>query len=586
MNAAELVGLIAHFDRSWDKLRRNLVYQHGTGLEGTVFGEQDPIALMKAAVACRRQVVDAMLDEVVDDLCAAATGEFVRDPTSRTRYRIEAGAVSARWDVIAIGSSNPTSDYDISFNFSGDSMRETDAVETFNQRFIARFGAPSGEFFDTNTYTAGFMTSIEGIKLSKPRIGGGFDGLRRHKAEIDELQLALSLAPVRHYFAGRWPEARQTMQDGALEFVAWFVGESRQPSSQPGDVVELHLSKRSPAEHPIDDSLAGRLHEMIRNTLPKVTIYLNQLETSVAQLVDRAAASSLVPAGIRGDQRETCARDRLYEMSLRLGAERIGRRTHISDPDAYADATTGIVAAVGVSNIFANEAYYSEGPLYQVGPFGPRDIFTRKHILQGVLMNIGYKLLHTNHEEASIAERLSAAPPVPDDLVQSWFAGAKYGGRILSLLRPFENMYGQYVGKDAAVYWSCWQYLDAERLLPSLEIDEAIVAEIKNGPAGESADYSAISALTTTVLERRLSSIANIEAQLLRLAGITMGATYLSKAIELTSRADLADDVQPWFESSTAPPGFYFADVFRQIREALPPAVLGVNGEQASAELT
>jgi len=69
-------------------------------------------------------------------------------------------------------------------------------------------------------------------------------------------------------------------------------------------------------------------------------------------------------------------------------------------------------------------------------------------------------------------------------------------------------------------------------------------------------------------------------------AGITMGATYLSKAIELTSRADLADDVQPWFESSTAPPGFYFADVFRQIREALPPAVLGVNGEQASAELT
>ena len=169
---------------------------------------------MKAAVACRRQIVDAMLDEVVDALCAAANAQFVRDKTSKARYRIEAGAVSARWDVIAIGSSNPTSDYDVSFNFSGDSPRETEAVARFNQRFIDRFGAPSGEFFDTNAYTVGFMTSIEGIKVSKPRVGAPFDGLRRHKAEIDELQLALSLAPVRQYRGARWPDALQAMQAG------------------------------------------------------------------------------------------------------------------------------------------------------------------------------------------------------------------------------------------------------------------------------------------------------------------------------------------------------------------------------------
>ena len=198
-------------------------------------------------------------------------------------------------------------------------------------------------------------------------------------------------------------------------------------------------------------------------------------------------------------------------------------------------------------------------------------------------MNIGYKLLHTNPEAASIAERLSAAPPVPDDLVQSWYAASKYGGRILTLLRPFENMYGQYVGKDAAVYWSCWRYLDAEGLLPALEMDEAIVAEIKNGPAGETADYPAISALMTTVLERRLSSIVNIEPQLLRLAGITVGATDLAKAIELTSRADLADDVQPWFESSTTPPGSYFIDVFRDISEASPLSALSVRGHTGEA---
>ena len=566
MNSDELVGLISHFDLSWHKLRQNLVYEGGTGLDSTAFSGQNPIAVMKAAVACRRQIVDAMLDEVVDALCAEANAPFVRDKTSKARFRIEAGAVTARWDVIAIGSSNPTSDYDVSFNFSGDSPRETEAVARFNQRFIDRFGAPSGEFFDTNAYTVGFMTSIEGIKVSKPRVGAPFDGLRRHKAEIDELQLALSLAPVRQYCGARWPDALQAMQKGAMDFVASFVNQSRLPPAHPRDVLELHQSKRSPAEHPIEDALANPLYEKISSTLGKVAIYVEQLETSVAQLVHEAAASSLVPSGIRDDQRDTCARDRLYEMSLRACAERIARRAPlISDADAYATATTEIVAAVGVSNIFANEAYYSEGPLYHVGPFGPQDIFTRKHIQQGVLMNIGYKLLHTNHEAASLAERLSAAPPIPADLVQSWFAGAKYGGRILSLLRPFENMFGQYVGKDAAVYWSSWQYVGDEELLEVLEIDEAIVAEIKKGPAGETADFPAISDLMKTVLERRLHSIGDIEEDLFRLAGITIGATYLSKAIELTTRPDLADDLQPWLESSTHPPGSFFTDVFSQL---------------------
>jgi hypothetical protein len=269
----------------------------------------------------------------------------------------------------------------------------------------------------------------------------------------------------------------------------------------------------------------------------------------------------------------------LYERSLRLCAERIAQRTSITDADAYAAATTEIVAAVGVSNMFANEAYYSEGALYHVGPFGPQDIFTRKHILQGVLMNIGYKLLHTNHEAVSIAERVSAAPPVPDDLIQSWYAASKYGGRILSLLRPFENMYGQYVGKDAAVYWSCWRYLEAGGLLATLEMDEAIVAEIKKAPPGETADYPAIAEMMKAVLERRLSSIANVEQQVLQVAGVAIGAMYLSKAIELTSRADLADDVEPWFESSTTPPGDYFEDVFRRMSEVPPLSADGSGGQ-------
>lgn len=100
---------------------------------------------------------------------------------------------------------------------------------------------------------------------------------------------------------------------------------------------------------------------------------------------------------------------------------------------------------------------------------------------------------------------------------------------------------------------------------------------IKKSPAGETADHASISASMKTVLERRLSSIANIEAQLLHMAGIAIGATCLSKAIELTTRADLEDDVEPWFESSTTQAGSFFVDVFTQLSGTTPFLSRGVS---------
>ena len=82
-----------------------------------------------------------------------------------------------------------------------------------------------------------------------------------------------------------------------MDFVASFVNQSRLPPAHPRDVLELHQSKRSPAEHPIEDAWQPASTRRIGKTLPKVATYVDQLDTSVAQLVDAAAASSLVPAG-------------------------------------------------------------------------------------------------------------------------------------------------------------------------------------------------------------------------------------------------------------------------------------------------
>ena len=70
------------------------MYEDGARLAETAFGGDDRIAVMTAAVACRRQIVDTMLDEVLDGLAAAASGEFVRDK-SGTRYKIVGGVSGA-----------------------------------------------------------------------------------------------------------------------------------------------------------------------------------------------------------------------------------------------------------------------------------------------------------------------------------------------------------------------------------------------------------------------------------------------------------------------------------------------------------
>jgi hypothetical protein len=83
-------------------------------------------------------------------------------------------------------------------------------------------------------------------------------------------------------------------------------------------------------------------------------------------------------------------------------------------------------------------------------------------------------------------------------------------------------MYGQYVGKDDAMYWAAWRYLGGEGLVLPLEIDESIVAEIK--------------------------------------------------ALELSTRPDLREEEASWYEASRLPVSSDFTDVMAEIGRRMPPA--------------
>ena len=186
-------------------------------------------------------------------------------------------------------------------------------------------------------------------------------------------------------------------------------------------------------------------------------------------------------------------------------------------------------------------------------------------------MNAAYKLLHTNHERQRRLDERLAEDPIPDGLIRSWYSAAKYGARILSLVRPYENMYGQYVGKDDAVYWAAYRCLGDQGLILPLEVDEAIVDEIKKSPAGESADYDTIRSLMRVVLKSYRSVLQPIETHLLRICGVILAAGYVSKALQLSTRPEFREEEESWYAASHLSPGTDFADVMSEIGRTMPP---------------
>lgn len=574
LDGDQLRTLLSGFEDSWESLRTNLIFGDGRGLQRTPFARENPRQLMRAAVARRKAVVDGLLGDVLETLAREGPGDvsYVRVPRSSSRYLVRDTQVVGQWDVIAIGSSNPTSDYDVSFNFHGDCEREAQAVADFNDRFVSRFGVPAGELFDTNAYASGFMSVVDGVKLSKPRRGPSLAALRVQKTQIGLLQLVLSMYGLKEYFGTRWPEAAPVIGQEAARLVRALVDATPPPSAPPGveDVVRVHLDKATTNTCRVDAALGARVTDKILLDLSAADVQLLAIAHSETELVDRMMSSPSVQT-LRPDQRETLARDRLYAVALEVTARLVAAREADTDPLAYARATAPVVAAVGVSNIFANEAYFSEGPLFHVGPFQANEIFTRKHITQGVFMNAAYKLLHTNHERQRRLDERLAEDPIPDGLIRSWYSAAKYGARILSLVRPYENMYGQYVGKDDAVYWAAYRYLGDQGLILPLEVDEAIVDEIKKSPAGESADYDTIRSLMRVVLKSYRSVLQPIETHLLRICGVILAAGYVSKALQLSTRPEFREEEESWYAASHLSPGTDFADVMSEIGRTMPP---------------
>lgn len=150
-------NILRAFDYNWFEARQILVYEYDSG------HEREGLDLMAVLIEYRKKIVDRLLISVMKQAAKkmGSRGGEIYATEIGFRYQdladLELG--NGTIDANAPGSSNVTSDYDVTFSIPNAPELETDAVSLFNKQFESRWNLPSAVVFDTNVYTSGFMSA-------------------------------------------------------------------------------------------------------------------------------------------------------------------------------------------------------------------------------------------------------------------------------------------------------------------------------------------------------------------------------------------------------------------------------------------
>lgn len=344
----------------------------------------------------------------------------------------------------AAGSTNLTSDYDVTFACPKMPHIESVAVAYFNDKFRAAHTFESGVMFDTNVYTSGFMPAsakevlgpgaeIEGDGYVKKDQLHDKEG-RVGKTDKHQLQLAFSVLPIRQFFGddesveGKGPSGYYDFVDGALSELEGGL------SSMPPQFVSQAINDAM-----IIFVLADKLHDETSRTISEKT-----------EEMSGRGDSFTTAGGSEGDKaqhldmlvRNTLYEDQLAKVSVLLkkitdwiNEHRTGEPPSRAQILEYEKWVSELQLEQGKALVYANEAYFSGGPAVHVVlgmQAGDKNIkLGRQQQLQSLLMNIGYKLDHYEHKlhEDTATDRTSERRTG-----RATYATAKYGERIADVV--------------------------------------------------------------------------------------------------------------------------------------------------------
>lgn len=418
--------VLATFGHNWFKLKDELAFKNKKDNESSA-EYSIKLAAMDKILRYRKKEVDDILEY---------TKRIIAD-----KYQIPIESI----DAFAFGSITPTSDYDITFSIPGNPELETDCVELFNDTFKEKFGVSSGVLFDTNVYTNGFMTETRTKKKLKDH-GFEFENvddkkdyvdnfnpiknkktsdlfeadqkvIREGEKAKDQTQMALSYVAIRQALDDEtWKRFKEVTIN---EVRSQVEGEEAKMSSSK-DLAEIFTKTES-------------FHEETENAVKakKATLRLDIPGASEADLnmhaegesKDALYVESLRKAGqklmrMEAIRKELQENEKVLEgnpLAVEAGAKRTAKLKELKDN------ILAFEEEQGKALIYANEAYFSGGAAIHVVKgmqAGGGVELTPQQRMQSLLMNIGYKINHFNHQQED------------GDLGKAHLNTAKYGQRI------------------------------------------------------------------------------------------------------------------------------------------------------------
>lgn len=402
--------ILREYGDNWFKFKDELAYLDKSKNESKEIYEMK-LASMEMVLQYRQKFVDDLLKLTIE----AVSKEIAETVNPFTAQDIKA---------VALGSVTPTSDYDITFEIPSHPHLEYKCVKYFNEAFLKKQGVNSGVLFDTNVYTSGFMPTDGGggLKYKDKVLPTKFTDLtekekslvRTAKVNKHQTQLALSIVSIAQALT---PEVWATFEKDTPLIVADYLNKNLKTDSK---------------EHKV--KLLKEAVTDVREILKKASDYKRQTDNMLERKKNQLSSSVSDKDHLEAQAKDSLYVEALETVSLQLealnlNAQALEKATGSEREQLIKDRATLITRfeeVQGKALIYANEAYYSGGAAVHVvkGMQGGGGIeLGRQQKMQSLLMNLGYKIQHFEHqyEEHGLGRALVGT--------------SKYGDRVGNIIR-------------------------------------------------------------------------------------------------------------------------------------------------------
>ncbi|MGV0104142.1 eCIS core domain-containing protein [Nostoc sp. DSM 114160] len=307
----------------------------------------------------------------------------------------------------AFGSEDLTSDYDVTFNASGNQSIEIKAVKQFNEIFRKKWSKESGTVFDTNVYTTGHMPVGEG----------------KEEKEKDKKQIESQMTP-------EGKESSQKIQDVmSLLKIRRFMSDLQWKKYKKKMVRDTNENQKSEITSRFNE--VDTIYREVNSEMKKKINELNQKVMKVPELL----------AGLRASYIKKTNSDAELEASNRLYEEYLGEVDRIledikklKDKEEQSteykqelnELTLKLQKYRSKALVFANEAYHTGGAVEHV--------VLNQQMKLNISINNQQYLQSINEQTGFAVEQINHSP----DLGTALWKSAKYIDRLCDAINKVD----------------------------------------------------------------------------------------------------------------------------------------------------